>query len=257
VVFNKKSLFWILVTKKSFRLWEIDFLRGIAVVMMIVFHFFYDLNFFSIYEIDLHSGPFPLFLYPIGTTFLLLVGISLSLSYSRIEDNENKKQLQLKFILRGSKIFGLGLLITLVTWIYLQDGFVVFGILHCIGLSIIIAYPFLQFKIRNLIIGVLLVSVGVYLKTLTFDFGWFLWLGFRPSQFYTVDYFPILPWFGVVLIGIFIGNTLYPAHKRRFKLKDISQIRFVKLFCFLGRHSLIIYCLHQPIIILLIHLFLL
>ena len=245
------------MTKKPFRLWEIDFLRGIAVVMMIVFHFFYDLNFFNIYEIDLHSGPFPLFLYPIGTTFLLLVGISLSLSYSRIKDNENRKQLQLKFILRGSKIFGLGLLITLVTWIYLQDGFVVFGILHCIGLSIIIAYPFLQFKIRNLIIGVLLVSVGVYLKTLTFDFGWLLWLGFRPSQFYTVDYFPILPWFGVVLIGIFIGNTLYPAHKRRFKLKDISQIRFVKLFCFLGRHSLIIYCLHQPIIILLIHLFLL
>jgi len=104
VVFNKKSLFWVLVTKKPFRLWEIDFLRGIAVVMMIVFHFFYDLNFFSIYEIDLHSGPFPLFLYPIGTTFLLLVGISLSLSYSRIEDNENRRQLQLKFIFRGSKM---------------------------------------------------------------------------------------------------------------------------------------------------------
>jgi uncharacterized membrane protein len=256
MVFNKKSLFWILVTKKQFRFWEIDFLRGIAVVMMIVFHFFYDLNFFSIYEIDLHSGYFPLVLYPIGATFLLLVGISLSLSYSRIEDNENKKQLQLKFILRGSKIFGLGLLITLVTWIYLRDGFVVFGILHCIGLSIILAYPFLRFKIRNLIIGILLISVGIYLKTLTFDFGWVLWLGFRPSQFYTVDYFPILPWFGVVLIGIFVGNTLYPAHKRRFKLKDVSRIIFAKFFCYLGRHSLIIYCIHQPIIIVILHVLL-
>ena len=244
------------MTKKPFRLWEIDFLRGIAIVMMIVFHFFYDLNFFNIYEIDLHSGPFPLFLYPIGTTFLLLVGISLSLSYSRIKDNENRKQLQLKFILRGSKIFGLGLLITLVTWIYLQDGFIVFGILHCIGLSIIIAYPFLQFKIRNLIIGVLLVSVGVYLKTLTFDFGWLFWLGFRPSQFYTVDYFPILPWFGVILIGIFIGNNLYPAHQRRFKLKDMSQFKLIRFFCFLGRHSLIIYCVHQPIIIVMLHVLL-
>jgi len=241
------------VKKKQFRLWEIDFLRGIAVVMMIVFHFLYDLNFLSIYEINLYSGPFLLFLYPIGTTFLLLVGISLSLSYSRIEDNENRRQLQLKFILRGSKIFGLGLLITLITWIYLQSGFVLFGILHCIGLSIILAYPFLKFKIRNLIIGILLVSMGLYLKTLTFNFGWMFWLGLRPSQFYTVDYFPILPWFGIVLIGIFIGNTVYPSHKRRFKLKDISRIRFAKFFCFLGRHSLIIYFLHQPVILVLLY----
>ena len=186
----------------------------------------------------------------------MLVGISLSLSYSRVEEYKNKKQLRLKFILRGLKIFGLGLSITIVTWFYIQDGFVLFGVLHCIGLSIIIAYPFLRFKIRNLIIGILLVSVGVYLKTLTFNFGWLLWLGFKPSQFYTVDYFPILPWFGVVLIGIFIGNTLYPFNKRRFKIKDISQLKFVKFFCFLGRKSLIIYFLHQPILLLLIHLFL-
>jgi len=244
------------VTKKPFRLWEIDLLRGIAVVMMIVFHFFYDLNFFSIFKIDLDSGYFLLFLYSIGTTFIMLVGISLSLSYSRVEEYKNKKQLRLKFILRGLKIFGLGLSITIVTWFYIQDGFVLFGVLHCIGLSIIIAYPFLRFKIRNLIIGILLVSVGVYLKTLTFNFGWLLWLGFKPSQFYTVDYFPILPWFGVVLIGIFIGNTLYPFNKRRFKIKDISQLKFVKFFCFLGRKSLIIYFLHQPILLLLIHLFL-
>jgi len=242
------------VTKKQFRIWEIDFLRGIAVVMMIVFHFFYDLNFFNIYKIDLYSGLFPFFLYPIGATFLLLVGVSLSLSYSRIKDNENRRQLLMKFIFRGSKIFGLGLFITLVTWIYLQDGFVVFGVLHCIGLSIIFAYPFLQFKISNLIIGFLIVSVGVYLKTLTFNFGWLLWLGLKPSQFYTVDYFPIFPWFGVILIGIFIGNSLYPAHQRRFKLKDISQFKLIGFFCFLGRNSLIIYFVHQPIIIAMLHI---
>jgi len=240
------------VTKNQFRFWEIDFLRGIAVVMMIVFHFFYDLNFFSIYKIDWHSGYFLLFLYSIGTIFILLVGLSLSLSHSRIEGNKNKKQLLFKIILRGSKIFGLGILITLATWIYLRDGFVLFGVLHCIGLSIIIAYPFLRFKIRNLIIGSLLVSIGIYLKTLTFDFSWLFWMGFKPSQFYTVDYFPILPWFGVVLIGIFVGNTFYPSNKRRFKLKDVSRVIFVKFFCFLGRHSLIIYFLHQPVILVLL-----
>ena len=237
------------MTRGTYRFWEIDFLRGVAIIAMIVFHIFYDLNYFNIYNINLQSALILLVMYSIGAIFLSLVGVSLFLSYSRLRDNVSEKQLQLKFVVRGLKIFGLGLVITLVTRIYLHDGFVIFGVLHCIGLSIILTYPFLQFKIKNLIIGILLVSVGIYLKTLTFDFGWLLWLGVRPSQFYTVDYFPILPWFGVVLIGVFIGSSLYPDYKRRFDLKDVSRFRFIRFFCFLGRHSLIIYCLHQPIII--------
>ena len=244
------------MTKNIQRFWEIDLLRGIAIVLMIIYNTLYDLNYFNIYKIDFHSGIFQIYTYGVAI-FFILVGISLSLSYSRAKKNLTKKQLQFKFLKRGLKIFGLGLLITLVTWIYLNDGFVVFGVLHCIGISIILVYPFLQFHYKNLLLGITFILVGILLKTLTFDFYWLVWLGFSPSQFYTVDYFPLIPWFGVVLIGIFIGKNLYPDYKRRFNLKDLSNYKIVAKLSFLGCHSLIIYLVHQPIIIALIHLFLL
>ena len=195
-------------------------------------------------------------MYSIGTIFLLLVGISLYLSYIRSIKILNKNQLKLKFILRGIKIFILGLIITVITWIYPNKGFIIFGVLHCIGISIILAYPFLQYKLINLVFGILFIYLGLFLEVLTFDFNFLLWLGFRPFNFYTIDYFPLLPWFGVILIGIFIGNTLYNNYKRRFYIRDISKSRLIHYFCNIGNHSLIIYFLHQPIIILFLYIFL-
>jgi len=224
--------------------------------MVIVFHILYDLNFFGIYKMELYSGLSLIFVYLVGTLFLLLVGISLTLSYSKAKNNLTKKQLQLKYLKRGLGIFGLGLLITFATWIYLAGkGFVVFGVLHCIGISIILAYPFLRFRYQNLVLGATLISAGIILKNFTFDFNWLLWLGFTPYNFYTVDYYPLLPWFGVVLIGIFLGNSLYQNNMRKFNLKDHSQFIIVRFACFLGRHSLIIYLIHQPILVGFIHLF--
>jgi uncharacterized membrane protein len=186
----------------------------------------------------------------------MLVGISLSLSYSRVQKLQTKKELQLKYIKRGLKIFGLGLVITLVTWIYLDEGFIVFGILHCIGISIILAIPFLRFRYLNLSLGFILILLGAILKNLTFDFNWLVWLGFVPSSFYTIDYFPLLPWFGVVLVGIFIGNSLYPNFKRKFSLRNLDSFKVIRFFCLLGRHSLIIYFVHQPIMLTAFYLFL-
>ena len=236
------------------RFWEIDLLRGIAVIMLIFFHFLYDLNYFNIYKLSLYSGLFIVYVYLGGTLFFILVGISLTLSYSRARKKLAKKELRLKYLQRGLKIFGLGLLITFATWIWPGEGFIVFGALHCIGLSIILAYPFLQFRFQNLLLGIILISMGMILKNFTFNFYWLLWIGFTPASFYTVDYFPLLPWLGVVLIGIFVGNSIYPNYKRKFVLKDFSKYKFIHLFCFLGRHSLLIYLLHQPIIITLIYL---
>jgi uncharacterized membrane protein len=240
----------------SERFWEIDTLRGIAILMMITYHVIFDLNYFEFTSTDLNSLPVILFLYPVSTSFLLLVGISLTLSYSRVEHTLSKNQLRIKYFKRGSSIFGLGLLITLVTWIYPHNGFIVFGVLHCIGLSILLAYPFIRSRLSSLLVGVICIGIGVVLMiSVTVDFPWLLWLGFVPAQFYTLDYFPLLPWFGVVLIGIFLGNSLYQNNTRSFRLKDYSGFIIARLFCFLGRHSLIIYLLHQLIIVGILYLF--
>lgn len=238
------------MTEKSFnRFWEIDLLRGIAIVMMIIFHSLFYLNYFNIYKMSLYSGPILIYVYLVGTIFIMLVGVSLLLSYSRVENILTKKALYLKYAKRGFTIFCLGLFITVVTWFFVGDGFVVFGVLHCIGLSIILAFPFLRFRYLNLILGVLLILFGIILRNMVFDFNWLVWLGFIPSGFYTIDYFPLLPWFGVVLVGIFLGNGLYNNYKRVFILRDFSVLKPVRFFCFLGRYSLIIYFLHHLVLL--------
>jgi uncharacterized membrane protein len=245
------------VTKKSFtRFWEIDLLRGIAIVMMIIFHSLYYLNYFNIYKMSLYSGPILIYVYLVGTIFILLVGVSLSLSYSRVENLLAKKDLRLKYVKRGFTIFCLGLFITVVTWFYVSGGFVVFGVLHCIGLSIILAYPFLRFRYQNLFLGIFLIVIGVILRDMVFDFNWLVWLGFMPSNFYSIDYFPLLPWFGVVLVGIFLGNSLYHKYKRVFSLRDFSGLKPFRFFCFLGRYSLIIYFLHHIILLFIMYILL-
>ncbi|MEF8847538.1 MAG: heparan-alpha-glucosaminide N-acetyltransferase [Candidatus Thermoplasmatota archaeon] len=243
--------------KKEFRFWEIDFLRGIAVIMMITYHVLYDLNFFGVINLDLNSVPFLSFLYPIGTLFLLLVGISLHLSFSRVKDKLSQKQIFEKFFFRGLKILVLGFIISFVTWVYLKDGWIIFGVLHCIGLSIILSIPLLKKKFINLFLGAIFVLIGVLLGSISFNFPWLLWLGFIPRGLYTVDYFPILPWFGIVLIGIFIGKSIYPEYIRVFNIKSNPKNYLVNFICFLGQNSLFIYFVHQPVLVGLINLWIL
>lgn len=232
------------------RFWEIDLLRGIAIIMMIVFHLLYDLAHFGAYNLTVHSGFLFYFACATATIFLLLVGISLTLSFSRATNRQKTKpKLYRKYLKRGLKIFSWGLVITVLTWLFLREGFVVWGILHLIGISIILAYPLLKFRYWNLLLGLGFIACGLFLKNITFSFPWLLWLGLTPNSFYTIDYFPLLPWFGVVLIGLFIGNLLYPNYTRSFKLGDLSKFSFIGWWCFLGRHSLLIYLIHQPVLI--------
>ncbi|MBN1763249.1 MAG: DUF1624 domain-containing protein [Methanomicrobia archaeon] len=234
------------------RLWELDALRGIAILMMIAFHVLFDLDYFGIATFDVKAGFWFYFARATATIFLLLVGISLTLSYSRALQHVKKpeqQKLYRKYLTRGSKIFAWGLVITAMTRIFLRDGFVVWGILHCIGISIIVAYPVVKLRYGNLVLGLGLVALGMYVKSITVTLPWLLWLGVTPDKFHSVDYFPILPWLGVVLIGVFLGNSLYTNYTRGFKLHDRSQVEGIRLLRFLGRHSLLIYLIHQPLLI--------
>ncbi|MBR9682577.1 MAG: DUF1624 domain-containing protein [Candidatus Aenigmarchaeota archaeon] len=231
------------------RFWEIDSLRGIAIVAMVISNFVTDLLFFDLYKPGLLAGFWNLFAYATATTFILLVGISMTLSYSR-----TKNGAWMKYIKRGLMIFSLGVLITLVTYMFMGPGYILFGVLHLIGLSVILSVPFLKLRNLNLWIGSALIFLGILMKTFTVDFPWLLWLGFIPKGFASVDYFPILPWFGVVLIGIYLGNMFYPKGKRLFKLNERKD-SIIKLLSYLGRNSLLIYLIHQPILIGLLYLF--
>lgn len=238
------------------RFWEIDSLRGVAIITMIIYHFLFDINFFGVYQIDVNGGFLWFMARTTAFTFIFLVGVSLTLSSSRAEitGQYTGGGMFKKFLIRGLKIFSLGLLITLVTWIFIPQEFIMFGVLHFIGISIILAYPFLKRKYLDLILGLFVIGTGIYLANYTFDFNWLLWLGFIPNTLQTVDYFPLFPWFGVILLGLFSGSLLYKNYERRFKLTDLSNTYPVRGFSFLGRNSLVIYLIHQPVLILVLYL---
>ncbi|MEE8565094.1 MAG: heparan-alpha-glucosaminide N-acetyltransferase [Candidatus Thermoplasmatota archaeon] len=238
-----------ILKKGKDRFWEIDFLRGFAIILMIFFHIIYDLNFFSITNFRIYSGIILYIARLSASIFVVLAGISLSISYSKSKNWLKTNDIILKFIKRGLKILFLGVIISVITWFYIPRGFVVFGILHFIGTSIILSLIFIRYRVINIIFGLLFIIVGFYLKSLTFDFNILIPLGFIPNNFWTIDYFPLFPWFGIFLIGISIGNIIYPDFKRKYEIKDLSKKLLVKSFCFLGRNSLLIYFLHQPIII--------
>ncbi|MDO8428222.1 MAG: heparan-alpha-glucosaminide N-acetyltransferase [Candidatus Diapherotrites archaeon] len=225
------------------RFFELDLLRGIAIILMIVFHFFFDLNYFGILQNEMYQGFWLIFQRTTASLFLLLVGISLSISYSK----SSKFQ---KFFKRAITLFGIGLLITLVTWIYPGKGFIVFGIIHLIAVSILLSYFFQKFYKLNLIFGLAILALGTWigLNSITLSIPWLLWAGLPPVNFYTLDYFPIFPWFGIILIGMFIGKTIYPNGKRKFELRE-PNTRLAKGMQWLGKQSLMIYLIHQPTII--------
>ena len=229
---------------------EIDMVRGIAILMMICFHTVFDLSFFWIFVSDISSGFWRYFAVATASLFLLIVGISLTLSHARAAPEMTGYQLARKFVYRGSGIFLLGLLVTAVTWLYLGEGYVVFGILHLIGVSIIISPIFFRLKKYSIVAGLFCIAAGFFFATLSGPI-WLLPLGIHPPTFWSVDYEPIFPGFGIVLIGMGLGGYLYPGGKRTFTLPAIPALLMQPL-SFLGRHSLIIYLVHQPVIILIL-----
>ncbi|WP_242492521.1 heparan-alpha-glucosaminide N-acetyltransferase [Methanolobus psychrotolerans] len=230
------------------RFFEVDALRGIAIFLMVIFHFFFDLDFLGILEFDVHSGLLLFVGRSAAILFIFLVGVSLTLSYSRTVSLHGTQAQFSHFLKRGAGIFGWGLVITFVTASVLERGTIYFGILHLIGVSIIFAYPFLKYKRLSLIAGMLLLFAGVIMESAYADFPWLLWLGIKPYGFYTLDYFPLIPWFGVVLLGIFTGNSLYPDYQRSFRMCDCKDNAVVRLLGYLGKKSLLIYLVHQPVI---------
>jgi len=238
------------------RFWEVDMLRGLAVLGMVLFHLLFDLDYFQGgYHL---SGRDMLLGKASACTFLFLVGLSLSLSCSRSKLLCGRCP-SARYLARGARIFGLGMGITLITWIYPGKGIIIFGILHLIGLSIVLAYPFLAWPLPArpwvcLGAGMAVAALGVHLSRLAFGFPWLLWLGLVPRDFFTLDYFPVLPWFSLVLFGLCIGELAYPGYRRRLPLPDRSLQPGARWLELLGRHTLAIYLVHQPLMIALLEL---
>jgi len=235
----------------SKRFIELDLLRGFAIVGMIFLHIIWDLDYFGLVSLNVNiyrfQGIVPLM-------FFLLIGICLAVSRTKREGQsiEEQKVYHNRLVLRGLKIFSLGMVFTTITLLAMPGRPIVFGVLHFIGLSIILSVPFLKLKSFNVLFAALFVLTGFIVGGFVVEnpTALHLAIGFHQANVWehTIDYFPLMPWFGVTLFGVALGNFLYCGNERRFKMPDFSDRKPVAAFSWLGRHSLAIYVLHQPVI---------
>jgi len=233
----------------SSRFPELDIFRGLAISYMIFLHVLWDLDYFNI--LPLHGGIYQ-FNKIVPLMFFMLIGICLSISYSKKYQHDTKLMIR-HLTLRGLWIIGLGMIITVVTLVFMPERPIFFGVLHCIGLSIILTIPFMQLKKFNVIPGAVMVLIGFAISMFSVQnpSALHLIVGLHPAGFwrYTIDYFPLFPWLGVMLLGVAVGNLLYKNGQRQFKFPDfIAHYKPVSALSWMGQHSLIIYLIHQPVI---------
>jgi uncharacterized membrane protein len=256
------------------RFWEIDAMRGVAIITMIVYHLMWDLWYWGVApNLVLWEGFWKYWQRFTCGTFLILVGVSMTLVYRRERERRGPQaRLFPKFFWRGLRIFGLGLILTVVVWAA-GIGFDDFGILHLIGISTILAYPLLRFKWLNFGLWIAFSLAGKVVEwvhwngmywtpqlggwtgsPIWIDGRWLAPLGITPNHYPAVDFFPLIPWFGVVLLGVWFGNWFYVDNRRRIALPNWGGLGPVRFLEFLGRHSLVIYLVHQPLLLLILYL---
>ena len=217
----------------------IDQLRGLAFIMMAIFHFCYDLNYFALAQIPIFSHPFwILFRALIVFLFLSMVGVSLKLNFERGFKPK-------RFIRRLAKVGFAASLITIGTIIALPSQFIYFGILHMIAVSMILGALLLHLPKQShrffALAGIIVFLCGYFYPFDLPIYGVWFWVAKNAPA--TVDYVPLIPWFGFVLIGISMGNFIEKWINFNF---GENYLGIAMQWC--GKNALLLYLIHQPIL---------
>lgn len=219
----------------------VDLLRGIAILLMFVYHFVFDLVYFKILHINLNHEPFWLgFRGVIVSLFLGLVGISLYLATAhglRIRS----------YVQRLAQLAAYAGLVSAASYMLFPRSVIFFGVLHFIVVASVFGLLFTRCYWINLILGAGVILLGFTVQHPVFDQPLLQWFGLMTHKPVTQDYVPLIPWFGVVLLGLFLGKTMYGGGRPSILARWNSQHPVAKLLAFGGRHSLHIYMLHQPV----------
>jgi uncharacterized membrane protein len=222
----------------------LDVARGTALLAMFSYHFAWDLNYYGLISAAVGEGGslgWVLLARSTAGSFLFLVGVSLVLATRRGFRAR-------PFLRRLALVGGAAVLLTAVTWWLTPEDFIYFGILHCIAVSSVLALPFLHFPVWIVLVAALVcLAVPSLFAAPAFDAAPLRWLGLMTYFPDSIDYEPLLPWFGVVLLGIAAARSALPTLETATWARGKPASGGARLLGWAGRHSLGIYLLHQPV----------
>lgn len=221
------------------RIWELDALRGLLVLGMVAVHLVYDLS--SVFPMALAKNAVFLWVKNYGgLLFLLLSGLCVTLGSHALR--------------RGAIVLGCGMVCSLVTYGMYRFGMlsyftvIRFGVLHCLGACMLLWPTLKRLPIWLVaLLGAAVIGLGYWFDSFYITTTWLYPLGLKTAFFSSGDYFPLAPSFGWFLLGACLGRLLY---KQKVSLlpKVNENLLPLRLLRFCGRHALLIYLLHQPII---------
>ena len=216
----------------------VDAWRGAACLLMIIYHFCYDLNYFKLVHFNFYHHPFWLsFRTFIVTLFIGIAGISLHLA--------TVQGVKIHTFIRRLVILGIcAAVISLGSFLLFEQRLIFFGILHFMMLASVLAVFFCRWFWFNLISGTSLLVIGMSVQHPFFNQPFLHWIGLMTYKPSTEDYVPLLPWFGVILIGMFVGKSLHNYGYFHRQIRFFWILRLAKV----GQHSLLVYMIHQPVL---------
>lgn len=231
---------------------ELDIIKGFAVIMMVIFHFYY---LYYILGKDLNAINNPIisnFATISHTIFIIMFGVNFSINYkkNKYKNDYYKKQLK-KFSIYSI----IAIIISTITYNMFPNKFVIFGIFHFFAIALIMANLFAGKK--NIIIGLILFSVLNLLigniPSKCYDIPLICFIsGIGNVKYQSIDHFPFIQFFMKVLVGMFIGENIYNINIRdqdSSKLNNFLETNFLlKIIRFFGKNSLYIYIIHWIIL---------
>lgn len=229
----------------------LDNIRGINLISMIIYHLVWDIVYILDNNWTWYKSDFSyIWQQSICWIFILLSGFCWSIGRNKLK--------------RGLQVFGLGIVVSLVTITFTPEQKILFGVLTMIGSCMILMIP-LDKILKNVppIIGIFSSALlfGIFRNINNGYLGFEIWniikiprffyngslmtyLGFTEPNFYSTDYFSLFPWIFLFILGYYLYNSVYNKNYK----EEILSKRGIRWIEFLGKNSLSIYLLHQPVI---------
>ena len=224
------------------RIWEIDLLRGILIVGVVIFHLLWNLESYGFLPFTLVNSSFWWVVSRMGAiAFLVIVGMSLQYTHA-------KGFRWRKFTLRVVLIALCATIVSLVTYLVDDKTFIYFGILHLIATGSLLAAFALRFPSWvRVLAGVIAIFLPHLYTITTIQTRNFAWSGLTENAPDSLDFYPLFPWVGWVFLGSAVKISAL-SFGRKFSDIGASKHLVFRYFCWSGQNSLVIYVLHQPVL---------